>query len=152
MSVLYSCPDCGHILEGKMGNRFCEHCGYKSNTGEHTCPRCGVITSDRLDFVSCIACGYKSFKTERVQVDWKRHGWTAAGQIKKILEEVGEIAEALVNGDLTEASKETLDVKQTCDTMLAILAYDWEQKYNKPYPLKRFEQEHVEKLERKGYL
>lgn len=121
-------------------------------TKEYACPRCGVISSNMYDFVSCIACGFKSFQSERVQVDWKKCGMTAAGQVEKILEEVGEVAAALIRGDLKEASKETLDVRQTCDTMLAILAHDWEQKYNRPYPLRKFEQEHVEKLKKKGYL
>lgn len=121
-------------------------------TKDYACPRCGVISSSMHDFVSCIACGFKSFQSERVQVDWKKCGMTTAGQVEKILEEVGEVAAALIRGDLEEASKETLDVRQTCDTMLAILAYDWESERREPYPLKRFEREHVEKLERKGYL
>lgn len=117
------------------------------------CPRCKVIIPERYDFVVCVACGYKSFKKERqVQVDWKKHNWTSSQQVRKIFEEASEVAEALVKGDLVNAIRETLDTKQTCDTMLAILAFQWEQEYDSPCPLKKFEQEHIEKLQRKGYL
>ena len=123
------------------------------NKKQYQCPRCKVVMPDRYDYAVCIACGRPSFKSEReVHVDWKKHNWTAAQQIKKIMEEVGEVAEALTSGDLITAIKETKDVEQTCKTMLAILAYDWEQEYNSPCPIKRFEREHIEKLERKGYL
>ena len=120
--------------------------------GSYNCPRCGVVVSDRFDFTVCVACGYKSFKADRVQVDWKKHNWTSSQQIRKIFEEASEVAEALAEGDLVNAIRETLDTKQTCDTMLAILAYQWEEEYNSPCPLKKFEQEHIEKLQRKGYL
>lgn len=123
-----------------------------NNQEAKACPRCGVVILRNADFVSCIGCGFRSFDDERVQVDWKRHNWTAESQLEKILEEVGEVAAALIRGDIIEATRETLDVKQTCGTMLAILAYNWETKYGTPYPLEKIQQEHIEKLEKKGYL
>jgi hypothetical protein len=85
-------------------------------------------------------------------VNWQSHKWTSAGQVKKVLEEASEVAEALATGDLINAIRETLDTIQTGYTMLNILQSEWEQEYGGPCPTRRFMDEHVQKLERKGYL
>jgi len=85
-------------------------------------------------------------------VDWQSHKWTSAGQVKKILEEASEVAEALATGDLVNAIRETLDTIQTGHTMLNILQSEWLREYESPCPLDRFILEHNDKLKRKGYL
>ena len=85
-------------------------------------------------------------------VDWESHEWTSIGQLKKIGEESWEVAEALANGDLINAIRETLDTIQTGYTMLNILQDDWQKEYGSPCPLSRFLVEHEAKLRRKGYL
>lgn len=86
------------------------------------------------------------------EVDWERNKWTSAGQIKKIFEEASEVAEALATGDLLNAYKETLDTIQTGFTMLDILRHEWVKEYGSPCPNERLLAEHIEKLERRGYL
>lgn len=85
-------------------------------------------------------------------VNWQSHKWTKIGQIKKIGEESYEVAEAIANGDLINAVRETLDTIQTGYTMLSMLMAEWQKEYHSPCPLSRFLTEHEAKLKRKGYL
>lgn len=85
-------------------------------------------------------------------VNWQSQKWTSAGQVKKILEEASEVAEALATGDLVNAMRETLDTIQTGFTMLNILQAEWQEEYGSPCPIGRFLTEHEAKLKRKGYL
>lgn len=72
--------------------------------------------------------------------------WTIPGQIKKILEEAGEVAEAIGEDDPVNTIREALDTMQTCATLINMVLDDWNIKLDK------FLVEHREKLERKGYL
>ena len=72
--------------------------------------------------------------------------WTIPGQIKKILEEAGEVAEAIAEDDPVNIIREALDTMQTCATLIDMVQAEWKM------DLDRFLVEHTEKLERKGYL
>jgi NTP pyrophosphatase (non-canonical NTP hydrolase) len=72
--------------------------------------------------------------------------WTIPGQIKKMLEEAGEVAEAVARDEPIETIREALDTMQTCATLINMVLDDWNIKLDK------FLIEHREKLERKGYL
>ena len=85
-------------------------------------------------------------------LDWQGHGWEASQQTRKIAEESFEVVEAIAQGDLYNAVRETLDIIQTGHTMLSILQADWQKEYGIPLPMNMFLQEHEEKLKRKGYL
>lgn len=72
--------------------------------------------------------------------------WTIPGQIKKILEEAGEVAEAIGEDDPVNTIREALDTMQTCATLINMVLAEWE------VPLDRFMREHEEKLIKKGYM
>ncbi len=72
--------------------------------------------------------------------------WTEASQVKKILEEVGEVAEALVQDDPENVVREALDSMQTCKTLIVM------QVKKHGLNINRFTEEHQEKLIRKGYI
>ena len=72
--------------------------------------------------------------------------WTIPGQIKKILEEAGEVAEAIAEEDPVSTIREALDTMQTCATLINMVQAEWN------LPIDLFLREHAEKLERKGYL
>lgn len=80
-------------------------------------------------------------------VDWQTKNWTIPEQIKKIGEEYSEIAEALVLNQPGKVIAETLDVMQTCDTMLSMIMA----KYGIP-SLNTYFVAHNSKLKYKGYL
>lgn len=80
-------------------------------------------------------------------VNWQHLNMNVPGQLKKIGEEYSEVAEALAEGKYGKAIAETLDLMQTCDTMLSILM----KQYNIP-ELDTYLKAHEEKLHRKGYL
>lgn len=75
-----------------------------------------------------------------------QENWTIPGQIKKILEEAGEVAEAIAENDPVNTIREALDTMQTCATLINMVQAEWKM------DLDRFLVEHTEKLERKGYL
>ena len=52
------------------------------------------------------------------EVDWQRHEWTIPSQIAKIMEEAGEVAEAIANKDDINTIREALDTAQTCFTLI----------------------------------
>ena len=73
-------------------------------------------------------------------------GWTIPGQVKKIGEEYGEVAEAVAMNDPISTIREALDTMQTCATLINMVLAEWE------VPLDRFMREHEEKLINKGYM
>ena len=79
-------------------------------------------------------------------VDWQSHKWTSAGQVKKILEEASEVAEAIGEDDPVNTIREALDTMQTCATLINMVLVEWE------IPLEWFLWEHEEKLIKKGYM
>ena len=89
---------------------------------------------------------------ELPDVDWQGQGMTLASQFKKLNEEVGELAEALIENNPVTTNKELLDVIQASYTMLLTVTAQWEQEFNCPLPLSKFLSEHEVKLRKKGYL
>jgi NTP pyrophosphatase (non-canonical NTP hydrolase) len=71
--------------------------------------------------------------------------WTIASQVKKIHEEAGEVAEAIINGDWVAAGQEALDTIQTCKTLLSMLS-------DKGLEVEDLLEDHADKLVRKGYV
>jgi NTP pyrophosphatase (non-canonical NTP hydrolase) len=80
------------------------------------------------------------------EVNWQSHNWTIPGQLKKLFEEAGEVAEAVALSDPVNTIREALDTMQTCATLISMVQAD----YN--LALEKFVREHREKLGRKGYL
>ena len=72
--------------------------------------------------------------------------WTIPGQLKKLFEEAGEVAEAVAKEDPVNTIREALDTMQTCATLINMVQAEWNLDIN------RLLTEHHEKLERKGYL
>ena len=72
--------------------------------------------------------------------------WTVPGQLKKLFEEAGEVAEAVAKEDPVNTIREALDTIQTCATLINMVQAEWN------LVLDRFLTEHHEKLERKGFL
>ncbi len=72
--------------------------------------------------------------------------WTIPGQLKKLFEEAGEVAEAVALEDPVNTIREALDTMQTCATLIDMVKEEW------TLDLNRLIKEHHEKLERKGYL
>jgi NTP pyrophosphatase (non-canonical NTP hydrolase) len=72
--------------------------------------------------------------------------WTIPGQIKKILEEAGEVAEAITENNPVNTIREALDTMQTCATLINMVLDD------RNIKLDKFLIEHREKLISKGYL
>jgi|GEM_PF-1241725 len=86
-------------------------------------------------------------------VDWKSKNWTIPGQIKKVLEEAGEVAEAIANRDWLEVVKESLDTMQTCKTLISmVLEQNLHDDENDYIFIDELLQQHAEKLAMKGYL
>ena len=73
-------------------------------------------------------------------------GWTIPGQLKKLFEEAGEVAEAVAMSDPVSTIREALDTMQTCATLINMVLVEWE------VPLDRFMRGHEEKLINKGYM
>ena len=80
------------------------------------------------------------------EVDWQSKNWTIPGQIKKVLEEAGEVAEAIADNDPENIIREALDVMQTCKTLISMVQVANDMDLDSLY------KEHAEKLARKGYL
>ena len=72
--------------------------------------------------------------------------WTVPGQLKKLFEEAGKVAEAVALEDPVNTIREALDTMQTCATLINMVQAEWNLDIN------RLLTEHQEKLERKGYL
>lgn len=79
-------------------------------------------------------------------VDWQSKNWTIPGQLKKIFEEAGEVAEAVAKDDPVNTVKEALDTIQTCLTMISMMQAEYKMDLNK------FIRKHEAKLKSKGYL
>lgn len=80
------------------------------------------------------------------EVDWQSHNWTIPGQLKKIFEEAGEVAEAVALNDPVNTIREALDTMQTCATLINMVQAEYR------LNLDRFVAEHEAKLQRKGYM
>ena len=72
--------------------------------------------------------------------------WTIPGQLKKLLEEAGEVAEAIAEEDPVGTIREALDTMQTCATLINMVQAEWN------LPIDLFLREHAEKLAKKGYM
>ena len=79
-------------------------------------------------------------------VDWRSRKWDVPGQLKKMFEEAGEVAEAVAKDDPVNTIKEALDTIQTCMTLIDMVRQDYR------FSMDQFIEEHIAKLERKGYL
>jgi phosphoribosyl-ATP pyrophosphohydrolase len=80
-------------------------------------------------------------------VDWQSHGWTIPGQIKKVFEEAGEVAEAIAEQRPMEVVREALDTIQTCKTLISmVLARETR------IDIDELLDSHRAKLTRKGYI
>lgn len=79
-------------------------------------------------------------------VDWRSRKMTLPGQLKKLFEEAGEVAEAVAKDDPVNTIKEALDTIQTCMTLIDMVRQDYR------FSLDQFIEGHIDKLERKGYL
>ena len=132
---LYKCFTCEKSIVNSLEGGVCKDC-FEEGLKEH----------------SSIKTGGKSMKMFLPNVDWKRGSWTIGGQVKKVLEEIGEVSEALIEQDLIHATRETLDTIQTCHTLLEMIGAQWEEEHIEKFPLERFLEEHVKKLSEKGYL
>lgn len=80
-------------------------------------------------------------KIDLPEVDWQSHNWTIPGQLKKIFEEAGEVAEAVALADPVNTIREALGA-----TLISMVQEEW------GLPLEKFIQEHNNKLQCKGYL
>ena len=72
--------------------------------------------------------------------------WTIPGQIKKVLEEAGEVAEAVALADPVNTIREAMDTMQTCATLINMVTAEYRM------DMQLFIREHEDKLRRKGYL
>jgi len=79
-------------------------------------------------------------------VDWRSQKMTIPGQLKKMFEEAGEVAEAVATNDPVSTIKEALDTIQTCMTLIDMVKAEY------LFSIDKFIEEHNAKLERKGYL
>jgi NTP pyrophosphatase (non-canonical NTP hydrolase) len=87
---------------------------------------------------------------ELPEVDWQNKGWTIPGQIKKVLEEAGEVAEAIAENDAVNIIKEALDTAQTCFTLIdMVIVQNGGDKY---FAWESLLAQHEAKLRAKGYL
>lgn len=80
-------------------------------------------------------------------VDWQSHGWTIPGQIKKVFEEAGEVAEAIAERRPVEIIREALDTVQTCKTLISLVLAE-----NPGIDMHELLEQHREKLLYKGYV
>lgn len=87
------------------------------------------------------------------EIDWQKiSDWTIQSQLEKITEEFNEVKVAVAEDDPIEIIKESLDVMQTCKTLIEMVIVDWETPAGKRMKIEKFLADHKEKLERKGYL
>lgn len=110
------------------------------------CPRCDFPNDS--GFNKCFICGYMFLEDVPMlnlpEIDY--NGWTIPMQIRKIGEEIGEVGEAVAEENPVQVIRESLDAIQTLHTLITMVSKE----YN--LGLSRFYREHIEKLERKGYL
>jgi NTP pyrophosphatase (non-canonical NTP hydrolase) len=81
-----------------------------------------------------------------ITVDYQRLGWNQGSQWLKIGEEMGEVVQAIVEGDPVDVIRESLDVMETMWTYINMVADEYH------INLKRLVREHNENLADKGYL
>src|SRR5690554_2133641 len=80
------------------------------------------------------------------EIDWRSQNWTPAQQLRKVAEEMGEVAEAVAENNPIQVIRESLDAKQTYSTLIHIVAAEYD------ICIDKLLKEHVEKLIRKGYM
>lgn len=86
------------------------------------------------------------------EVNWRQQpNWTMESQLDKIQEEFNEVIEAVRQGNPVEIIKESLDGMQTFKTLIEMVLSDWNVN-GRVMSFEKFQTEHHEKLERKGYL
>ena len=93
------------------------------------------------------------------EIDWKSmkefktgREWDIPLQLKKIGEEYGEVCEAVARGVTPEIIEESLDVMQTCKTLIEMeLARHFHHDRIENI-LNAYLMEHLDKLKNKGYL
>jgi Phosphoribosyl-ATP pyrophosphohydrolase. len=86
------------------------------------------------------------------EVDWtKQSNWTIESQLDKIREEFNEVIDAVRQGNPVEIIRESLDGMQTFKTLIEMVLAEWNVN-GKVMSFERFQVEHAEKLQRKGYL
>jgi len=80
------------------------------------------------------------------EIDWRSQNWTSAQQLRKVAEEMGEVAQAVAENNPIQVIRESLDAMQTFSTLIHIVAAEYNICINKLL------KEHVEKLIQKGYM
>ena len=85
------------------------------------------------------------------EIDWQRHEWTIPSQIAKIMEEAGEVAEAIANKDDINTIREALDTAQTCFTLIDMVLSK-SASVDKAWLWQQLLTQHEAKLRDKGYL
>lgn len=80
------------------------------------------------------------------KIDWRSQNWTPAQQLRKVAEEMGEVAEAVAENNPIQVIRESLDAMQTYSTLIHIVAAEYD------ICIDKLLKEHVEKLIRKGYM
>lgn len=80
------------------------------------------------------------------EIDWRSQNWTPAQQLRKVAEEMGEVAEAVAENNPIQVIRESLDAMQTYSTLIHIVAAEYD------ICIDKLIQEHTEKLIRKGYI
>jgi len=80
------------------------------------------------------------------EIDWRSQNWTSAQQLRKMAEEMGEVAQAVAENNPIQVIRESLDAMQTYSTLIHIIAAE----YN--ICIDKLLKEHVEKLIQKGYM
>jgi NTP pyrophosphatase (non-canonical NTP hydrolase) len=80
------------------------------------------------------------------EIDWRSQNWTPAQQLRKVAEEMGEVAEAVAENNPVQVIRESLDAMQTYSTLIHIIAAEY------AISIDKLIEEHTEKLIRKGYM
>jgi NTP pyrophosphatase (non-canonical NTP hydrolase) len=80
------------------------------------------------------------------EIDWRSQNWTSAQQLRKVAEEMGEVAQAVAENNPIQVIRESLDAMQTYSTLVHIVAEEYR------INLSKLVTEHREKLIRKGYM
>ncbi len=80
------------------------------------------------------------------EIDWRSQNWTPAQQLRKVAEEMGEVAQAVAENNPIQVIRESLDAMQTYSTLIHIIAAEY------AISIDKLIQEHTEKLIQKGYM
>ena len=80
------------------------------------------------------------------EIDWRSQNWTPAQQLRKVVEEMGEVAQAVAEDNPIQVIRESLDAMQTYSTLIHVIAAEY------AISIDKLIEEHTEKLIRKGYM